>query len=425
MSLADLLEISKQAFMYSFFLYCISFIAFAVSVIGKSWRNRDPVQHERKWGRISFFISTVGLLGHLLYFGTRWAAAGRIPVSNMYEFMSFLSMMIMVAFTIVFIIYRKTLLGLFALPIAIIVMAYAAVFPTEVQPLIPSLQSIWLYIHVTLAATGESFFAVGFAAAFMYLLRTVNFDGREKSDRRQRWWVEFTMFSIVIVIGFIVAVFAFRASGYQAVFSSEQVVAATEASPEVSTKSDTVVYNMPPIVAPYNSKTDSMQSFLGMNSPLLHAPSWIEGVTAGRKLNTIVWSVIAGAIIYALLRLLVRRPLGKLVSPLLKGLDPDDLDEISYRAIAIGFPIFTLGALVFAMIWAQQAWGRFWGWDPKEVWALISWLYYSAYLHLRLSRGFQGRKASWLAVLGFLVIMFTLVGVNLVIAGLHSYAGTN
>ncbi|MBP1999506.1 ABC-type transport system involved in cytochrome c biogenesis permease subunit [Paenibacillus shirakamiensis] len=424
MSSFDLLEISKHAFMYSFFIYCASFIFFAVAVMGRNWSNRNPEQHMRKWGRIAFTTSSIGLAGHLLYFGTRWAGGTHIPVSNMYEFMSFLSMMIMIAFTVVFLIYRKTTLGLFALPIAIIVMAYAAVFPREVQPLIPSLKSIWLYIHVTLAATGESFFAVGFAAAFMYLLRTVNFKGTDKSDRRQRRWVEFTLFSIIIVIGFIVAVFAFRLGGYETVFTREHVT--TSATTGVSTsKVENVAYTMPPIIAPYDSTTDHMESFIGITEPLFHAPSWIDGITAGRKLNTIVWSILAGIIIYILLRLIIRRSLGELVSPLLKGLDPDDLDEISYRAIAIGFPIFTLGALVFAMIWAQQAWGRFWGWDPKEVWALISWLYYSAYLHLRLSRGFQGRKASWLAVIGFLVIMFTLVGVNLVIAGLHSYAGTN
>jgi cytochrome c-type biogenesis protein CcsB len=107
----------------------------------------------------------------------------------------------------------------------------------------------------------------------------------------------------------------------------------------------------------------------------------------------------------------------------LDGIDPDDLDEISYRAIAIGFPVFTLGALIFAMIWAQIAWSRFWGWDPKEVWALITWLFYSAYLHLRLSRGWQGTRSAWLAVVGFIIVLFTLIGVNLVIAGLHSYAG--
>ena len=95
---------------------------------------------------------------------------------------------------------------------------------------------------------------------------------------------------------------------------------------------------------------------------------------------------------------------------------------MSYRAIAIGFPIFALGGLVFAMIWAQIAWTRFWGWDPKEVWALVTFLFYAVYLHLRLSNGWHGEKSAWLCVIGFAIIMFNLVFVNLVIAGLHSYA---
>jgi cytochrome c-type biogenesis protein CcsB len=149
----------------------------------------------------------------------------------------------------------------------------------------------------------------------------------------------------------------------------------------------------------------------------------MKGVNAGRKFNTVIWSVISGLILYGLLRLIARRPLGAAIQPALTDINPDDLDEISYRSIAIGFPIFTLGALIFAMIWAQAAWGRFWGWDPKEVWALIVWLFYSAYLHLRLSRGWLGAGSAWLAVIGFVIVMFTLVGVNLIIAGLHSYAG--
>ncbi|WP_435925198.1 c-type cytochrome biogenesis protein CcsB [Paenibacillus sp. DYY-L-2] len=417
------LEISRQAFVVAFYLYCLSFIFYVVAVTGKTWRNRDPVRHERKWGAISFATSSLGLLSHLVYCVTRWAYSGHIPVSNMYEFMTFLSMMIMVAFTVVFLIYRKILLGMFALPIAIIVMAYAAVFPQDVQPLIPSLKSIWLYIHVTLAALGESFFAVGFAAGLMYLLRSIDFNATDKSSRRQKWWVEFTLFSIIIVVGFIVSVFTFRAAGYEAVFTQNT----TEIDSQVEQNSTIgkEVYKLPPIVAPHGSKAESIQPFLGMDKPWFEAPSWMKGANAGRKFNTVIWAVFSGILIYALLRLLIRRPLSKLLAPSLKSMNPDDLDEISYRAIAIGFPIFTLGALVFAMIWAQQAWGRFWGWDPKEVWALITWLFYSAYLHLRLSRGFQGRKSSWLAVLGFLVVMFTLVGVNLIIAGLHSYAGTD
>ena len=125
---------------------------------------------------------------------------------------------------------------------------------------------------------------------------------------------------------------------------------------------------------------------------------------------------------YALLRLLLRKRVYELLYPMVKNLDLEKVDEISYRAIAIGFPIFTLGGLIFAMIWAHEAWGRFWGWDPKETWALITWLYYSGYLHFRLSRGWHGLRSSWLAVGGFVVIMINLVAINLVFAGLHSYA---
>lgn len=414
----NLLEVSKQAFVIAFLLYCVAFCFYVVTITGKTWKNRDPKQHERKWGKISFVTTLLGLLSHLVYVATRWAWSGHIPVSNMYEFMTFLSLMIIVAFTIVYLIYRKELVGLFALPLAIVVMAYAAVFPRDVQPLIPSLRSIWLYIHVTLAAAGDAFFAVGFIAGLMCLLRTIDFKGTDKSARRQKLWLEITFYSIIIVVGFIVSVFAFRASGYEAVFT--QSAEATEQSN--GTKE---VYNLPPIVAPYESQLESADSFLGMSKPLVEVPSWFKGVNAGRKSNTIVWALITGTLLYGVLRLVLRKPLSEALAPALKGMDADDLDEISYRAIAIGFPVFTLGALVFAMIWAQQAWGRFWGWDPKEVWALITWLFYSVYLHLRLSRGFHGRKASWLAVLGFLVVMFTLVGVNLIIAGLHSYAGTD
>lgn len=85
----------------------------------------------------------------------------------------------------------------------------------------------------------------------------------------------------------------------------------------------------------------------------------------------------------------------------------------------VGFPVFALGGLVFAMIWAQVAWTRFWGWDPKEVWALITFLFYAAYLHLRLSRGWHGEKSAWLLVIGVGLIMLNLLVINLVVAGLH------
>jgi ABC-type transport system involved in cytochrome c biogenesis permease subunit len=339
----------------------------------------------------------------------------------MFEFLTFLSMMIALAFVIIYSIYRITVLGMFAMPVCVIILAYALVFPPDIQPLIPALQSYWLKIHVTTAAFSEAFFAVGFAAGLMYLLRVVNFKGTSKADRRERRGVEVVIFVVLTTVAFVITVFVFKGIGYEAKFVSE--VTKIDQNGKEYVETSTVDYVLPPIVKPFNSKTESMQSFLGMNEPLFAAPSWMNGINAGRKLNTFIWSLIAGLILYVLLRLILRKQIGAAIQPATSGMDPEDLDEISYRAIAIGFPLFTLGALIFAMIWAHEAWGRFWGWDPKEVWALITWLYYTAYLHFRLSRGWQGRKSAWMAVIGFVVVMFTNVGVNLIIAGLHSYAG--
>jgi len=102
--------------------------------------------------------------------------------------------------------------------------------------------------------------------------------------------------------------------------------------------------------------------------------------------------------------------------------DPSTLDEISYRAIIIGFPIFSIGALIFGAIWAKYAWGDYWSWDPKETWALITWIVYALYLHARIVRGWKGNIAAWISIVGFLATMFTLFGVNYLLSGLHSYA---
>jgi ABC-type transport system involved in cytochrome c biogenesis permease subunit len=98
-----------------------------------------------------------------------------------------------------------------------------------------------------------------------------------------------------------------------------------------------------------------------------------------------------------------------------------DYDKIAYTAVAAGYPIFTAGALVFGAIWAEQAWGSWWSWDPKEIWALVTWLAYTAYLHLRLVRKKKDALPSIVAALGFLCALFTFFGVNFLLTGLHSY----
>ncbi len=97
-------------------------------------------------------------------------------------------------------------------------------------------------------------------------------------------------------------------------------------------------------------------------------------------------------------------------------------DRTTYAAIAVGYPVFTAGALLFGAIWAEQAWGRWWSWDPKETWALVTWLVYTLYLHARLVMRKKGKAAAWIAVAGFLCTLFTFFGVNYLLPGLHSYA---
>ena len=102
----------------------------------------------------------------------------------------------------------------------------------------------------------------------------------------------------------------------------------------------------------------------------------------------------------------------------------DALDRLSYRTVIFAFPIWTF-AVIAGAIWADQAWGRYWGWDPKETWAFITWVVYAGYLHARATAGWRGRRAAYIQLAGFASLIFNLVGVNIWITGLHSYAGIN
>ncbi|WP_079530166.1 c-type cytochrome biogenesis protein CcsB [Halobacillus hunanensis] len=392
----ELSTVSSNLLYAAFIIYLVATFFFGGTIRDKN-RKKTGVA-----GKIGITLTIVGFLTQVGYFITRWLASGHAPVSNLFEFTTFFGMMLVLAFIVMYFIYRINVLGLFALPIALLIIAFASMFPSEISPLVPSLQSHWLYIHVTTASLGQAVLSVSFVAGLIFLIRQI--DQGEKS--KHTFWLEFVIYMLATALAFIIISSSFNAMNYQVTFEAPIQEQPTE-----------ITYQMPAIAGP----TDGELITEGM-SPLFEVPQWMRGQDAAIKFNTMIWSFLGGIVLYWLARLILRKRIGAAVQPLLKKANPELVDEISYRAVAIGFPIFTLGALIFAMIWAQQAWDRFWGWDPKEVWALITFFFYAAYLHLRLSRGWQGMKSAWLAVGGFAIIMFNLLAVNLIISGLHSYA---
>jgi cytochrome c-type biogenesis protein CcsB len=241
-----------------------------------------------KAARAGFLLAAAGWAAHTGAIIARTVTAGRAPLANMYESVSFLAWASAVAFLGMELKFKIRKAGPFVLLIVLGLMALASspLMPGEISPLVPALQSYWLWLHVSVTLIGEAFFAVAFVTAILYLI----------SEQKAR--------------------------------------------------------------------------------------------TAGDS----------GAAKAA-----------------------DLYDRVTYRAVAAGFPLFTLGALVFGMIWAERAWGRYWSWDPKETWSFITWMVYALYLHTRIVMGWKGRRSAVVAILGFLAALFTYFGVNYLLSGLHSY----
>ncbi|WAA13799.1 c-type cytochrome biogenesis protein CcsB [Fervidibacillus halotolerans] len=394
-----MVEVSSHFLLASFIIFLFAILFFGGAIRQKGLENRKG-NGKRVSGKLGFLLTIIGFLSQLGYFITRWIAGGHAPVSNMFEFATFFSMMLVLGFLIFYYLYRSAVLGLFTLSVTVIIIAYGSMFPKEITPLIPALQSIWLKIHVMTTAAGQGILAISFVAALIYLIKNVNQSGITKS----RFWLETVMYIVVVSIGFVLISFTFSAIDYKAQFEWMNKDGFQE----------TYTYYLPAIAGP----NEGVLLTEGRMEPLFELPANFNA----KKVNTVVWSFLIGTILYGLFRLITRKRLAHVIRPLVKNIDDNLLDEISYRSVLIGFPIFTLGALIFGMIWARDAWSRVWAWDPKEVWALITWLFYAAFLHLRLSKGWHGEKSAWLAVIGFAIIMFNLIFVNLVIAGLHSYA---
>ncbi|WP_241774476.1 MULTISPECIES: c-type cytochrome biogenesis protein CcsB [Lysinibacillus] len=389
LSKETLLSISSNSLFLAFILLLIAIIPIGLAVKSKG----------KMFGKVGLLLTYIAFVSQLVYFILRWIAVDHAPVSNMYEFMTFFGIMLTGSYLIIHYLYKQIVVGLFTIPVSLIILGYGSVFTKEVSPLVPSLQSHWLTIHVMTVAFSSAILSISFATGIIYLLRTLDVSKLSIST----FALEFVMYCLIVVIGFIgvSTYFNLSADEIEVQFENKQG------------KEETAVYTMKPLIVTKDAVTSSGEQ-LGVLK--------ITNAIDAKKLNSIVWAFIVGTVLYAVILLIVRRPLIVLLKPLTNRVQPALMDEITYRAVVIGFPLFALGGLLFAMIWAQIAWGRYWGWDPKEVWALITFLFYAAFLHFRLSKGWEGEKTAWLAIIGFGIIVFNQVFVNLVIAGLHSYA---
>ena len=328
-------------------------------------------------GKVATIITVLSFASHTVAFGLRWYegwALGyrdfwRPPISNLYESLIFFVWCLMLGYLIIEFKYKNRSFGAFITPIAAMTLAFIEMtgMSKQIEPLVPALQSNWLLAHVTLSFISYSTFALAFGTALMYLI--------EKTDRRNEPAYIFWTVSVGVLVVILVAM------GLD--YLKYHVIATT---PELA-------------------KAYLFKATFNSDSSVVAFASWIGALVV----IALIWRY------------------GYLLKGIIKSfnLDPNMLDELTYKTIAIGFPIFTLGGLIFGAIWADQAWGVYWSWDPKETWSLITWFVYAFFLHARFMRGWKGKKVAVVAVVGFVTVIFTYLGVNLLLSGLHSYGSLN
>ncbi|MBF0539635.1 MAG: c-type cytochrome biogenesis protein CcsB [Nitrospirae bacterium] len=322
-------------------------------------------------GKGATTVTIVSFLAQTAAFISRWVESynlgiGRPPLTNLYESLVFFVWCLMLGYLIVEFKYKRRSLGAFVTPLAALALGFVDLtgMSKKIEPLVPALQSNWLLAHVTMSFIAYAAFGLSFAAALMYLI--------VKTERRNEpayvfWSVSSSVFFIVIFAMLL------DYMNYKVVGES------TEG-----------------FIKNYLFKTTFRNASSGV---------------------AVFSYIVAGIVVFLTWRY------GYIIKKAINGFNVsvDFLDELNYKVIAVGFPIFTLGGLICGAVWADQAWGTYWSWDPKETWSLITWLVYAFYLHARYLKGWRGKKVAVVSVVGFITVIFTYLGVNIFLSGLHSY----
>lgn len=307
------------------------------------------------------FLVLTGALGIRLYL------KGHVPVSNMFEAITFFVWCVLAIALVIEAIQRRALVGVGSTIVAFLFLVGAALMPlheTRIQPLRAVLNSYWLNIHVTMMLVSYAAFAIATFFAILYFVRSL-------APREALWGT----FGSAAAGGAFIGV-------YQGVLAFE-----------VWLKSG---------IAWLNMLFETVEIFCFLIGGILLIIAGVLAVGWGIRWVVESLGLISGG----------------------PPMTMEQNEEFAYRLVQLGWPILTLG-ITLGAVWADVAWGRFWGWDPKETWAFITWVTYTVYLHMRMVMGWRGRWSAAACIIGFVMVLITWLGVSYLpwfSGGLHSYA---
>ena len=386
----------------------------------------------------------LGLLANTVAIAHRWYASGHAPFSSVYEMLLSFVWTLAVLTLVAEKKYGVKVIGTVTMPVAIVGVVLMQLLRTEVHPLVPALQSTWLHVHVTLAMLAYAACALSFALAMMFLI--------QDNTKTETFLAVTSASTLAIYSGIVFTRFekwgglslvAWNPEQKSEVFLSRGVRLFVTVPDLGWLMTLTLLVVASPLVfyglAHWkNQNSDSFLAlanravFLSILLQVMALVMFLVRASDGRypsldadglfptslAASPFILSGLVGGVFISLLYLLLlwRRP--DLVRLLPSA---DKLDRIIYKTIGLAFPLLTL-MIASGAYWANQTWGSYWSWDPKETWAAITWLVYAGYLHMRVTRGWRGRRAAYFAILGFAVVMFTFFGVTYLLPGLHAYA---
>jgi len=391
--------------------------------------------------RFASLATWAGLIANTGAVAHRWIEAGHPPFASIYEMLLMFVWTLAVLTLIAEKKFDVKVIGTVTMPVAIVGVVLMQLLRTEVRPLVPALQSTWLHVHVTLAMLAYAACALSFALAMMFLI--------QDKTKTETFLVATSLFTLATYVGVLtrfekwggLSVVAWNPEEKSEIFLSKGVRLFV-VIPDLGWLLLLVLAAVTaPLVLYLIARKTQDEKFLDFANRAVflsillqllgllffvlraHDGHYASLDADGLFLTTLaaspfILSGLVGGVFVSLLYLLLlwrRADLERMLP------SADELDRITYKTIAIAFPLLTL-MIAAGAYWANRTWGSYWSWDPKETWAAITWLVYAGYLHMRITRGWRGRRAAYFAILGFAVVMFTFFGVTYLLPGLHAYA---